>query len=191
MGMALAEPGQVGRRMGQYASLKMAMGFVAGLIVFFGFRFKVFSFTTPIKTLFLVGAGAFLIAIVASLLLLKSNAPAVCTCRRAKIVFRKRYKYFYLLTMLHGVQKQIAYVFGSWVIVDLLLKGADVMSLLMVSSSFISIFFMNMVGRWMDRFGIKAHDVPGRADLYFYLCALRLCGMGHYQPNCCPGKAGP
>lgn len=57
--------------------------------------------------------------------------------------------------MLHGVQKQVANVFGAWVIVDLLLKGADIMSLLLITVSFISIFFMRAIGRWIDRFGIK------------------------------------
>jgi hypothetical protein len=43
--------------------------------------------------------------------------------RRTRLVLRKQYRYYYLLTMLNVVQKQIAYVFGSWVIVDLLLSG--------------------------------------------------------------------
>lgn len=155
MGMALAEPGQVGHRMGQYASLKMAFGFVAGLTVFFGFRFKAFSFQTPINLLFLLGSGAFLIAAAAAALLVKRRAAIFSGTRRTKLVFRKQYRYFYMLTMLHGVQKQIAFVFGAWVIVELLLKGADVMSLLLITSSFISIFFMRAIGRWIDRFGIK------------------------------------
>ena len=41
IGMSIAEPGRIGRRVGQYASVKTAMGFVAGLLVFFGFRFNV------------------------------------------------------------------------------------------------------------------------------------------------------
>ena len=155
MGMALAEPGQVGHRMGQYASLKMAFGFIAGLTVFFGFRFKAFSFQTPINLLFLLGSGAFLIAAAAAAMLVKRRASMFTGTRRTKLVFRKQYRYFYLLTMLHGVQKQIAFVFGAWVIVELLLKGADVMSLLLIASSFISIFFMRAIGRWIDRYGIK------------------------------------
>ncbi len=155
MGMALAEPGQVGHRIGQYASLKMAFGFIAGLTVFFGFRFKVFSFQTPVNLLFMLGSGAFLIAAIAAALLVKRRASVFTGTKRTKLVFRKQYRYFYLLTMLHGVQKQIAFVFGAWVIVELLLKGADVMSLLLIASSFISIFFMRAIGRWIDHFGIK------------------------------------
>ena len=155
VGMALAEPGQVGRRMGQYASAKTAVGCVAGIIVFFGFRSGAFSFTTQIKTVFLLGAGAFLIAIVASLLLVRHIGPQPRSVKRFKLLFRKQYRYFYFLTILHGVQKQIAFVYGTWVVVRLLSKGADIMSLLLIASSFLGIFFMRWVGHWMDKFGIK------------------------------------
>ena len=155
MGMALAEPGQVGRRVGQYASVKMLFGFIAGLAVFFGFRFGLFSFNAPVNLLFLIGAGFFLIAAVAAAALVRCRVPSLGSRKRAGLVFRKQYRYYYLLTMLNGVQKQIAYVFGSWVIVDLLLKRADTMSLLLIAASFISIFFMRAIGRWIDRFGIK------------------------------------
>ena len=155
MGMALAEPGQVGRRMGQYASVKMLFGFIAGLTVFFGFRFGAFSFHTPTILPFLVGAGFFMVAAVAAAMLVAQKIPALHGRKRTRLVLRKQYRYFYLLTMLNGVQKQIAYVFGSWVIIDLLLKRADTMSMLLIVASFISIFFMRAIGHWIDRFGIK------------------------------------
>lgn len=171
IGMSLAEPGQVGRRMGQYASVKMGAGFAAGLLVFFGFRLEWFSFQTPVNLLFLIGAGAFVVAILAALLLVRREGQVSPVKRqRVKLVFRKQYRWYYLLTMLHGVQKQIAYVFGAWVIVDLLQKGADVMSLLLIASSFISIFFMRVIGRWIDRLGIaRMLFVNAFAFIFIYL----------------------
>jgi len=157
IGMNIAEPDQIGRRVGQYASVKTAMGFLAGILVFLGFRFNIFSFTTPVNLVFLIGAGACLVALVASALLVKEKVPALSAAKKKKrkIVFRKEYRYFYMVTMLHGVQKQIAVVFGSWVIIDLLDKKADTMSLLMIAVSFVSIFFMRVLGRWIDHFGVK------------------------------------
>lgn len=155
IGMALAEPDKVGRRMGQYASAKTAVGCLAGIIVFFGFRNGAFSFTTPVKTVFLLGSASFLIAIAASLMLVRQVGPQPVTIRRFKLLFRKKYRYYYFLTILHGVQKQIAFVFGTWVLVELLRKGADIMSLLLIASSFLGIFFMRWVGHWMDKYGIK------------------------------------
>ena len=75
--------------------------------------------------------------------------------RKFRLVFRREYKYYYMLTVVRGVQKQIAFVYGTWVIVDLLSKGADVTAMLAIVSSFICIFFMTALGKWMDRFGIK------------------------------------
>ncbi len=155
VGMALAEPNQVGRRMGQYASARTAVGFVAGVIVFFGFRSGVFSFVTPVKSVFLLGSASFLIAIIASVLLIRHTKRQPVARPRFRLLFRKQYKLFYLLTVLYGVQKQIAYVFGSWVVIELLRKGADVMSLLIIASSFFGILFTRYVGRWMDAFGVK------------------------------------
>ncbi|HPJ03659.1 MAG TPA: MFS transporter [Candidatus Limiplasma sp.] len=170
IGMSIAEPDKVGRRVGQYASVKTMMGFAAGLLVFFGFRFNVFSFSMPINILFLIGSGAYLIAILASILLVKAKVPALSVPhkKRRKFVFRKEYRYYYLVTMISGVQKQIALVFGSWVIIEILGKKADTMSLLMITVSFISIFFMNMLGRWIDRFGVKK---------MMYLDALTFIGI--------------
>ncbi len=170
IGMNIAEPDKVGRRVGQYASVKTMMGFAAGILVFLGFRLNWFSFKTPINVLFLIGSGAYLFAIIASAFLVKANVPALSTPhkKRRKFVFRKEYKYYYLLTMISGVQKQIALVFGSWVIIELLGKKADTMSLLMITISFISIFFMNLLGRWIDRFGVKK---------MMYLDALTFIGI--------------
>ncbi|NLG25136.1 MAG: MFS transporter, partial [Clostridiales bacterium] len=138
IGMAIAEPGRVGARMGQYASVRTAVGMVAGLITFFGFRLGLFSFVTPVKGIFLFGAGAFAVAIGLSIALVRSRpADRKATERRAHFVFRKKYKYYYLWTVLHGVQKQIAYVFGAWLIVDILKQPTDAMALLTIGASFL------------------------------------------------------
>lgn len=153
IGMALAEPGQLGRRVGQYASLRMIVGFASGTLVFFGFRTGFFSFQTPLKLPFLIGASAFLLAAVAVGMMSRSADRKARP--KGRIVFRKAYRWYYLLTLLNGVQKQMAYVFGSWFIVDVLLKGADVMSLLMITASFVSIFFTRVLGHLIDRLGIR------------------------------------
>lgn len=153
IGMALAEPGQLGRRVGQYASLRMLVGFVSGTLVFFGFRFGFFSFKTPLKLPFLIGAASFLLAALAASLM--SRGADLKTRPKGRIVFRKAYRWYYLLTLLNGVQKQMAYVFGSWFIVDVLMKGADLMSILMIIAAFVSIFFTRVLGHLIDRLGIQ------------------------------------
>ena len=155
IGMSLAEPNQMGRRMGQFSSVRAAFSLTAALLVFFGFRTGFFTFSTSVKWIFLVAAGAFLCAAVMTAVMIGRVKPIKAAPRKLKLVLRKQYRYFYLLTILHGVQKQIAFVYGTWVIVDLLLKKADTLAMLSIVVGFISIFFFNMLGRWMDQFGIK------------------------------------
>ena len=155
IGMSLAEPNQVGKRMGQFFSTRAAFNLIAALLVFFGFRIGLFSFSTSVKWIFLVSAAAFAFASVITLIMIKKVDVSKKTIRKNKLVIHKHYKYFYILTILHGVQKQVAYVYGTWVIVDLLLKKADTLALLSITVGFISIFFLNMIGQWMDKYGIK------------------------------------
>lgn len=156
IGMALAEPDRIGKRMGQYNAVKQAVGFVAAIVVFFGFRLGWFSFSTQIKLPFLIAAVCFALAFAALVLLDRRAGHAHPKQKRKfRLVFRREYKYYYMLTVVRGVQKQIAFVYGTWVIVDLLSKGADVTAMLAIVSSFICIFFMTALGKWMDKFGIK------------------------------------
>ncbi len=155
IGMSLAEPDQIGRRMGQYFSIRAAFNLIAALLVFFGFRTGFFTFHTSIKWISLVAASALICAAVMTVAMIRKVKPQKAVRRKTKLILRKQYRYFYLLTILHGVQKQIAFVYGTWVIVDLLLKKADTLALLTIVIGFISIFFLNMLGEWMDRFGIK------------------------------------
>lgn len=156
IGMSLAEPDQVGKRMGQFSSVRAAFSLIAALLVFFGFRFGIFSFNTKIKWIFIVAAAAFLCAIIMASIMINRLKPTKAKRTRTKLVLRKQYRYYYLLTILKGVQKQIAFVYGTWVIVDLLSKKADTTALLTITFTFISIFFLSKLGKWLDHFGIKA-----------------------------------
>lgn len=153
--MSLAEPDRVGERMGQYASVKALFSFVAGMIVFFGFRYGYLSFATDTKWVFVLASITFSVALIACVLLLRCVKPEKGERKKVRLFFRKEYKYYYFVAVLQGVQKQIAYVYGSWVIVDLLLKGADVMALLILIASFICVFFMRRLGGWIDKYGIR------------------------------------
>jgi MFS family permease len=181
IGMALAEPDRVGRRMGQYGSLRTAVSCGAGVLVFFGFRFGFFSFVSPVKWIFLVGAAAFAVAVAAAAYLLKEVGPGERRKRGFHLTFRKAYRSYYFLAMLNGVQKQIAYVFGTWAIIELLGKGADVMSLLTIAASFLGVFFIALVGRWLDKLGIKA---------MLYLDALTFIGVYVFYGVFIGGVAG-
>lgn len=155
IGMSLAEPNQVGKRMGQILSMSSAFNLIAAVIVFLGFRTGLFSFSTPVKGAFLVGSLCFLCAVVVSAMMAGRVKPHEIKQGKEKFIFRKRYKYYYMVTILKGVQKQIAFVYGTWVIVDLLGKKADTLALLFIIAGLVSTFFLRKLGNWMDKFGIK------------------------------------
>ncbi len=156
IGMSLAEEGQVGRRMGQYASVRALVGFACAIVVYFGFRSGAFSYTTQVKPVFLLGSLGFLGAVlVAQLLIRRLKGQQLARVPGPKLLLRREYKYYYLLTVMQGVQKQIAYVFGTWVLLQILAQKQPYMSLLYIIVNLVCIFFMRLLGHWMDTFGIK------------------------------------
>lgn len=168
IGMSLAEPDKIGLRMGQYSSVRSAFSLVAALLVFFGFRTGFFSFHTNVKWVFIAAAAAFFCAAVTAAFMIKRMKTQKIIPKKMKLVIRKQYRYYYLLTVLKGVQKQIALVYGIWILVELLSKKADTLALLTIVITFISIFFLSKLGKWMDHFGIKK---------MMYLDALTFIGV--------------
>ncbi len=156
IGMSLIkDKSRIGKWLGTFGGVKTAFNLVAGLIVFFGFRFGVFSFTTNIKWIFVLSGAFSLVALALLVSLNKRIGPAVQTHRKIKLVFDKDYKFYYILAVLYGAQKQIALVFGPWVLIEILSKGADTLSVLNMLGGFACMFFIPAIGRMIDRMGVK------------------------------------
>lgn len=156
IGMSLIDDDrQAGKIMGQYKGTYTAFSMVGGIIVFIGFRTGIFSFTTPIKYVFIIDAMIFLIIIGLFIYLIMLLKKPLIKKKRFNFIFRKEYKYYYILAVMNGVQKQIMIVYGPWVLIDILNKKADVLAVLAIIGSFIGIFFIPALGRWIDRFGIR------------------------------------
>ena len=64
IGMSLAEPERIGKRVGQFASIKIACSFAAGIAVFVGFRTGFFTFAGNSYPVFLVGSVFLALAVV-------------------------------------------------------------------------------------------------------------------------------
>ncbi len=142
-----------GKSVGQYKGVYTAFTMVASLIVFIGFKFGFFSFKTPLKLVFVL--AAIMMCIVFILYhMLEKNMEEV-SHKKIKFIVRKEYKYYYFLTILYGVQKQIMLVFGPWVLISLLNKGAATISMLKIIGALIGIFFIPFVGRMLDKYGVK------------------------------------
>ncbi len=156
IGMNLVSKGRLGTRMGQFKGVTTAFQMTAAILVFFGFRFGFFSFTTSVKWVFVISA-VLLSAVLLTLAALDRRVRRQnLTHERLRFVLRKEYRLYYTLVIMFGVQKQIMLVYGPWVLIELLGKRADTLAVLGIIGAFMGIFFMPALGRAMDRFGIKA-----------------------------------
>lgn len=155
IGISLIDDHQDGKRMGQYNGVMTAFRMVGALLVFIGFRLGFFSFKTPIKMVFVIAA---IFLLLSSLLLyvlgkMMHNPDGHHTPN--KFVFKMKYKYYYMLVVMFGVQKQIMLVYAPWVLIELLNVKVDTLAILSIIGGFIGIFFIPAVGRWIDQFGVK------------------------------------
>ena len=171
IGMSLSEPDQVGKRMGQFGGISYAMLTVAGLTVFFLFRFGVFSLTSTIKWPFVIAAVFYLLAMIMMIKLKTETGQMRVKREKIKWVFRKEYKYYYVLAIVFGVQKQVMLVFGPWVLIETLGQRVDVIVMLGIIASTMGMFFMPQLGKWIDRFGVKKLLYADALSFIFvYLC---------------------
>lgn len=169
--MSLSEKDQMGKRMGQVAGIRFAFLTIAGLAVFFLFRFGVFSFQSSIKWTFIVAAAFYLVALFL-LIKLKRDVGQMRTKReKPKFIFRKEYRFYYMLAVVFGVQKQVMIVFGPWVLIETLGQRVDTIVLLGIIASTLGMFLMPQIGKWIDRFGVKKLlYVDALSFIFVYLC---------------------
>lgn len=169
--MSLSEKDQLGKRMGQVAGIRFAFLTIAGLVVFFLFRFGVFSFQSNIKWTFIVAAAFYIVALLL-LVKLKRDVGQMRTKReKPKFIFRKEYKFYYMLAVVFGVQKQVMIVFGPWVLIETLGQRVDTIVLLGIIASTCGMFLMPQIGKWIDRFGVKKLlYVDALSFIFVYLC---------------------
>ncbi len=155
IGLSLIKKGNFGKRMGQFKGVFTAFQMLGAALVFIGFKTGHFSFETKIKPSFIIAGITFLFVFLLFLILNKILHNPDIKHQRMEFIFRGEYKYYYTLVIMFGVQKQIMIVYGPWVLINLLHKKADTIGLLAIIGSFIGIFFIPLVGKWMDKFGIR------------------------------------
>ncbi len=167
--LSLSQSTSAGQSLGRMGGIKVAFLLCASILVFFGFSGEWLNFGSPI-IIFII-AGIFYLSAAILLFYLSKRIKEVKGKRvKFKFVFRKEYTLYYLITILHGAQKQIMLVFAPWLLIELLGQGAATLSLILMISSLMGIFFLPAVGRWVDKFGIrKMLYVDGASFVLVYL----------------------
>lgn len=153
IGIEIAGTENVATEVGKYDGIFMAFSMIGSGLAYIGFKTGFFSYQTNIKLPFIIASVLFLMVIV--LLTILEKRMHFEKVRKVNFVFRKEYKYYYFLVILFGVQKQIMLVYGPWVLIELLSKGADTIAVITFVGSFIGMFFIPFIGRLIDRIGVK------------------------------------
>ncbi len=158
----LAEEGKSGKFLGEMNSIKVASTLVMTVFVYFGFRYEFLDFNTPILIYIIFGVigvigfvGFYYLSKQKEMKVLDEKYLEKIQGKKFNIVFRKDYKFYYVLATLNGVQKQIMLVFGPWVLIELLSADADTIILLNIIASAFSIYALKYIGIMADKLGIR------------------------------------
>jgi predicted MFS family arabinose efflux permease len=152
LGMSLTTQERSGAILGRMTAFTQGGTFVAYVMIFLTFTF---AGQPPYKSTFIVlGAVAFLgaIAIVRFPHLHEGELRAVAP-KREPIVFKREYRYYYLLNLFDGARQQIFFSFGLWVLVKQFGFTVTHMSLLLLVATFAAMMSSPRLGRWIDRRG--------------------------------------
>lgn len=152
LSLSLSSKGKEGSGLGRFKSISTTGSLLAAALVFICFKNGYFSYLTRPILPFMIACGLFAIAIILLLLLSKEvdNAQAV---KRQKLVFKKEYFTYYLVTFTFGCQKRIRIVYAPWVLVTLLNKGADTLALLTIVIRLLTIVIAPYFGKLIDKLG--------------------------------------
>ena len=152
--MDLAERGKVGATLGKFKGVTTLFNMAAAVMVFFGFRTGFFSFGTKTVLPFAIGsvctAGAVVLLAVMAL-----SSRQKDTVKNHKLLFRKRYMPYYMVTLAYGCQKRIKIVFAPWVIINLMDQGADTVALLTIVVHLAGTWIAPVIGRMLDQLGVR------------------------------------
>jgi predicted MFS family arabinose efflux permease len=145
IGLKLAKGGKEGRRLGQFGGARN-LGTILGVGVIFvlartlGDRFSLF---------YAIAAGSALIAgvLYAGLNVGRGDPPS------RRLVFKKKYRLFYLISALFGIRKQIFLAFGAWVLVEIHGVSVSTIALLYFIAATLDVILRPLLGEVIDWLG--------------------------------------
>jgi MFS family permease len=167
MTLALAEPGRTGYRLGQVRSagaIGSAVGLSAALLL-------VWVGSAELRPLYLLAGGAALLAGLACL-----GIPCKEKIRRPRLVFRRKYKLYYMLTFLEGWRKQVCIAFAGFLLVKE--YGTPIQTMLMfhLAVHVVGWFMSPLIGKLIDRIGERRALV-----IYYAVLTVVFSGYGFIE----------
>ena len=149
LGMNLAAESRSGAVLGKMNAAFQGGTFVALAMVFMLFHFKWLSFR---PTFVILGV----VALIGGLAIvgfphLHEGKVRKGAMERARMVWRRDYRYYYTLCTLDGARQQVFFSFGLWVLVSRFGLGVAQISAILMSVTFASMVASSWVGRMIDR----------------------------------------
>lgn len=148
LAIGLSDESNRGRRMGQMGAVDTTAAVVGTGLVWLLFDKAAPQYRTGFVCAAVLGCAA---AFMYSLM----HVPHLLE-RRPRMVFRMRYRLYYLLELFAGARKQIFITFGPWVLIKVYDEPATSIAGLLMIAALIGIFFKPMAGVMVDRFGERA-----------------------------------
>jgi predicted MFS family arabinose efflux permease len=145
IGLKLAQGGKEGRRLGQFGGARN-LGTIIGVGVIFilartlGDQFSLF---------YAIAAASALVAgvLYAGLDVGRGDVPS------RRLVFKKKYRLFYLISALFGIRKQIFLAFGAWVLVEIHGVSVSTIALLYFIAATLGVVLRPLLGEVIDWLG--------------------------------------
>lgn len=163
IGMGFAEKGSEGSVLGRISSINTVALLVGAVALLAFLKFADLSY----RAAFSAGSVLYLAAALALLAMSPRRSPS----RPKRLVVKRRYARYYLLSILYGARKQLFITFGPWMLVDLFKQPVETMTLLFLIVSLAGVGVQRLVGRLTDRFGPRA-VLGGEALITIFVCAL-------------------
>ncbi len=133
--------------MGKALSIKA----IAAVISFGGVWLAIDYFTLPYRYVYAIFGGLTLFLVI--YMIFRYPVFEARTPQRKKLILRKRYWLFYVLTFLSGARRQIFVVFAGFLMVEKFGYSAGQIALLLLVNHFFNMFFARKIGAWIGRIG--------------------------------------
>jgi len=143
--MTFADDKNVGRRLGEIASVSTVILIISSVVLYIMFEF----FDMPFSTAFIIGA----VAMVLAGIVLLSMSPGPKKAKKERFVIKKKYTNFYLLAVFFGARRQITFTFVTWLIITIYDQPVQTIAILFFITNVISVFFRPLLGIFIDKLG--------------------------------------
>ena len=145
VGLKLSKQGKEGKRLGQFGGARnlgtiLGVGVIFVLAKFYGDKYSLF---------YIIAAGS---ALIAGILYFRLNIGRG-EKRARRIVFKRRYRIFYAISVLFGIRKQIFLAFGGWVLVVIYHVPVSTIALLYFIAATLGVVMRPLLGEVIDWLG--------------------------------------